>query len=95
MKSKKQQNKINRSRSRSLSPQGSKLKLNQKNNKRQLPKTSRPGIKNKSPLNPSLGKSQSKRSLNKSVSNKKLNRSASQPRVGSSINPKKQDKRLR
>jgi hypothetical protein len=83
---KKQQGKVNRSRSRSLSPQRSKEKLGVKANKRMPPNSSRGKIKNKSPLNPSLGKSQSKRSLNKSASAKKLNKSASLPRIGSSPN---------
>lgn len=95
---KKQPQNVNRSRSRSLSPQGNKLKASIKGNiaKKQVPKTSRPAMKNKSPLNPSLGKSLSKKSLNKSASNKKqLNKSASQPRVGSGVGQKKEGKRLR
>ena len=85
---KKQQGKVNRSRSRSLSPQRSKEKLGVKANKRMPPNSSRGKLKNKSPLNPSLGKSQSKRSLNKSASAKKLNKSTSLPRIGSSPNKK-------
>ena len=88
--SRKKQPKNNHSRSRSLSPQGSKLKVSPKNNKKQLPKTSRLALKNKSPPNPSIGKSLSKKSLNKSATNKKeLNKSASQPRVKSSVVQKK------
>jgi len=81
---KKQQGKVNRSRSRSLSPQRSKEKLGVKADKRMPLNSSRGKLKNKSPLNPSLGKSQSKRSLNKSASAKKLNKSSSLPRIGSS-----------
>lgn len=86
--SKKKQLKDNRSRSRSLSPQRSNPKLNQKGNKQLPPKSGRDPKKGKSPPNPSLAKSSSKRSLNKSASQKKLNRSSSVQRIGSSISNK-------
>lgn len=82
-------NKIGRSRSRSLSPQSSKVKLAPKASQRNVPKTSRDKLKNKkSKLNPSLGKSQSKRSLDRSISAKQGKRNSLQPRIGSS--PSKQ-----
>lgn len=88
--SKKKQLKGDGSRSRSISPQGSKNKLKAKGNKRLPPKSSRDLPKNRSPQNPSIVKNSSKRSLNKSLSQKKLNRSSSQPRIKSSKNlPKK------
>jgi len=96
--SKKKQTKINRSRSRSISPQKSKGKLGVKPIKKGAPKSSRNNLKNKSILNPSLGRSQSKKILNKSSSNKKLGRSLSQPKLGNSMvkkNPGKKDARNR
>ena len=83
---KKKQGNVERSRSRSLSPQRSKEKLGAKTDKRIPPNSSRTVIKKKSPLMPALAKSQSKDSLKKSVSAKKLNKSSSLPRVGSSPN---------
>ena len=83
-------NKVGRSRSRSLSPQRSKPKLAPKQNQRRPPKTSRERNQKKDRLNPSLGRSLSKRSLSRSQSaknvknNKQNKRSSLQPRVGSS-----------
>ena len=91
--SKKKQTKINRSRSRSISPQKSKGKLGVKPVKKGAPKSGRNNLKNKSILNPSLSKSQSKKILNKSGANKKLGRSLSQPRLGSSASKKNAPKK--
>ena len=91
--SKKKQNKLNRSRSRSISLQRSNNKLGHKQGKKGHPKSGRNNQKNRSILNPSLGRSVSKKSLNKSGSHKKLGRSVSQPRLGSSLSQKNAGKK--
>jgi len=57
------QQKVNRSRSRSLSPKRSHDKLHPKTSKKLPPKTSRDKNKNKPPQNASLARSHSKSSL--------------------------------
>jgi hypothetical protein len=86
--SKKKQLKKSRSRSQSLSLSRSKKVVPDKQVKKNAPKTSRVNIKNRSPVNPSLSKSQSKKGLGKSGSQKKVNRSVSKSRIVSSPGPK-------
>lgn len=84
--SKKQQLKVERSRSRSLSPGKAKGKKAGKASRAVGAKSGRSNVNNhRTNQNSSLVKNQSKRSLNKSSSQQKANRSSSLPRIGSSI----------